>query len=926
MDQAVIKRAPYIDLGLLREQADEIACTHAGQDMQMRAALVEFLKPRVAEARSLAKAQLDDDGDGRACAAGLSAFQDELIRFAYDFTTRHVYRAENPSKSERMAVVAQGGYGRGLLAPGSDIDLLFLLPYKQTAWGESVAEYILYLLWDLGFTVGHAARTISQCVRLSMADMTIRTALLDARLILGDEKLFAEFLHRFRREVLDLDARAFVEAKLAEQHARHSRAGASRYLVEPNIKEGTGGLRDLHTLHWLAKHIYPDQAEEEFVEAGVFTHAEYASFRRCEFFLWTVRCHLHFLTDREEDRLSFDLQRAMAERLGYRDNAGLSGVERFMKHYFMIALEVGQLTRIVCTALELKQLKSAPALGTLLAQFNWRRRAKLRRTSDFRIENGRISTVAKDAFKTDPVNFIRLFVVADESQAALSPEVLRQIRADFRLIDEDLRQDPIANKLFMKLLTSARDPEVALRKMTEAGVLGRFLPEWGRVVSMMQFNMYHHFTVNEHLVRTIGYLDAIERGELAAEHPLASKIIKTIDNRRALYVAALLHDVAKGRDEDHSAAGARIARELCPRLGLTPSETETVSWLIEQHLTMSLFAQSRDLNDPKTISDFVAIVQSRERLKLLLILTVCDICAVGPGTWTGWKGQLLRTLYYEVEPILGGGHTELTRSQRLQRTQDALRERLSDWPQQDLDRFINRHYPAYWLRTDLDVIVEHAELMRSAEEQKSVIVTHISTDAFRGVTQLTLLAPNHPWLLAMVAGACTGAGANIADAQISTTRDGMALDTIHLQREFDHAEDEERRARKIANSIERMLMGETDVVDVIKAKVLSTSRLSAFSVEPQVIIDNTLSDALTVIEINGLDRPGLLYEITREISNLNLDIASAHIATFGEKAVDVFYVTDLTGKKIGSASRESLIRERLTRVLVETQEPELEFS
>ncbi|MEM7191686.1 MAG: [protein-PII] uridylyltransferase [Pseudomonadota bacterium] len=926
MDQAVIRKSPYFDFDLLREQAAEIASAHAGQELPMRNALVEFLKPVVEKARATAKAQLDEDGDGRACAAGLSNFQDELIRLAFDFTTGHVYRAENPSKSERMAVVAQGGYGRGLLAPGSDIDLLFLLPYKQTAWGESVAEYILYLLWDLGFRVGHAARTISQCLRLSMADMTIRTALLDARLILGDEKLFGEFLHRFRREVLDVDARAFIEAKLAEQKARHARAGGSRYLVEPNIKEGTGGLRDLHTLHWLAKHIYPDQAEDEFVEAGVFTTAEYASFRRCEFFLWTVRCHLHFLTEREEDRLSFDLQRAMADRLGYRSHAGLSGVERFMKHYFMIALEVGQLTRIVCTALELKQLKSVPSLDTFLAPFNWRRRAKLRRTSDFRIESGRISTVSKDTFKTDPVNFIRLFVVADESQAGLSPQVLRLIRANFPLIDEKLRQDPAANKLFVKLLTGSRDPEAALRKITEAGVLGRFIPDWGRVVSMMQFNMYHHYTVNEHLVRTVGVLSAIERGELVADHPLATELIQTIESRRALYAAALLHDVAKGRKEDHSIAGARIAQELCPRLGFSSSETETVAWLIEQHLTMSLFAQSRDLSDPKTIRDFAEIVQSRERLKLLLILTISDIRSVGPGTWTGWKGQLLRTLYYETEPLLGGGHTELSSSEREVRAQEALREKLADWPDADLDRFFARHYPAYWLRTDVDVIADHARFMREAEEQNSMIATHISTDAFRGVTELTLLAPNHPWLLAMVAGACTGAGANIADAQISTTRDGMALDTIHLEREFDLSEDEERRARKIAASIERMLMGETGVVDVIKTSKLGTSRLSAFTVEPQVIIDNTISDGLTVIEINGLDRPGLLYEVTREISNLNIDIASAHIATFGEKAVDVFYVTDLTGKKITSSSREALIRERLTQVLTETQDPELEMS
>ena len=915
MDQPVPKQAPYFDLDLLRHEASELARTHSGQDSQLRLALLARMRQLVDDAYAAARRQLEEDGDGRTCAAGLSAFQDALIKLAYDFTTNHVYRVENPTAAERMAVVAQGGYGRGLLAPGSDIDLLFLLPYKQTAWGESVAEYMLYLLWDLGFKVGHATRNIDQCVRLSHSDMTIRTALLDARLILGDAPLYRDFQHRFRDEVLKSNPRPFVEAKLAEQNVRHARAGASRYLVEPNVKDGKGGLRDLHTLHWLAKHLYPDKAEAEFVEAGVFNHHEYRSFRRCESFLWTVRCELHFLTGRAEERLGFDVQQLMAERLGYKGHAGLSAVERFMKHYFLVAKEVGDLTGIVCSALEMKQLKGLPTLDTLLAPFSWRRRAKLRRTSDFRIENGRIYAVSKDAFAKDTANFIRLFSLADEHQASFSPEVLRQVRANFRLIDDNLRANPTANRLFMKLLTDSRDPEGVLRKMNEAGVLGRFIPDFGRVVSMMQFNMYHHFTVDEHLIRTIGFLSGIERGKFAMEHPVSSEVVRTIDSRRALYVAALLHDIAKGRDEDHSIVGARIARELGPRLGLNPSETETAAWLVEHHLAMSQFAQSRDLNDPKTLRDFAALVQSRERLKLLLLLTVADIRAVGPGVWTGWKGQLLRTLYFETEPLLGGGHTTLSRSERVARAQNELRERLAGWPKHDLERFIERHYPSYWLRTDLEVVAEHAKLIRDAEAHTRPIVTHIATDAFRGVTEITLLAPNHPRLLAMVAGACTGAGANIVDAQISTTRDGMALDTIHLEREFDHAEDEERRARKIAVTIERLLSGEARLAEVVLTKRKPKPKLSAFTVEPQVVIDNTLSDALTVIEINGLDRPGLLYDVTRAISDLNLDIASAHIATFGEKAVDVFYVTDLTGKKITSKSREASIRDRLLKAL-----------
>jgi [protein-PII] uridylyltransferase len=920
MDQTITRSAPYFDLDALRQEASDLARAYSGQDSSLRAALVGRLRQLVDEALTESRRQLERDGDGRACAEGLSAFQDALIRLAYDFTTHHVYRAKNPSSAERMAIVATGGYGRGLLAPGSDIDLLFLLPYKQTAWGESVAEYMLYLLWDLCFKVGHATRTIDQCVRLSHSDMTIRTALLDARLILGDEALFTEFQSRFRKDVLEGHARPFIDAKLEEQNLRHARAGASRYLVEPNIKDGKGGLRDLHTLHWLAKHLYPDKAEEEFVEAGVFTPAEYRSFRRCESFLWSVRCQLHFLTDRPEERLSFDLQPLMAERLGYHGHAGLRAVERFMKHYFLVAKEVGELTRIVCSALEMKQLKSLPTLGTLLSPFGWRRRARLRRTSDFRIENGRINAANKDVFTKDPVNFIRLFAVADEQQATFAPEVLREVRANLRLIDDSLRANPAANRLFLRLLTDARNPEVVLRNMNEAGVLGQFIPEFRRVVSMMQFNMYHHFTVDEHLIRAIGFLSDVERGRYAVEHPVSTEIIRTIDNRRALYVATFLHDIAKGRDEDHSQGGTRIARELGPRFGLTPSETETAAWLVEHHLAMSAFAQSRDLNDPKTIRDFADLVQSRERLKLLLLLTVVDLRAVGPGVWTGWKGQLLRTLYFETEPLLGGGHTTLSRTERVSRAQDALRERLPDWRKADLERFIDRHYPAYWLRTDLDVIAVHAKLAHGAEVQRKSLVTHISTDAFRGVTEITLLAPNHPRLLAMVAGACAGAGANIVDAQISTTRDGMALDTIHLEREFEQGEDEERRAKRIAATIERLLKGEVRLADVVATKRRPKARLSAFTVEPQVVIDNTLSDALTVIEINGLDRPGLLYDVTREISDMNLDIASAHIATFGEKAVDVFYVTDLTGKKITSSSRESTIRERLTKALTARSE------
>jgi [protein-PII] uridylyltransferase len=906
--------APYFDPVELRQTLTALH-TKPPAGVEPRAAVVDQLKKLVATARAAAQAELLANGRGRHCARGLSRFQDELIRLVFDYVVAHVYRAENPSDAERMAIVATGGYGRGLLAPGSDIDLLFLLPYKQTPWGESVAEAVLYLLWDLGFKVGHATRNVDQSLKYAQADMTIRTSMLDARLIKGDAQIFEEMTRRFRSEVASGTARAFIDAKMAEREQRHQRSGESRYLVEPNVKDGKGGLRDLHTLHWLATYIYGNGLGEATMAAGIFTPEEIAVFRKCEGFLWTVRCNLHFLTGRPEERLSFDVQTQMAQRLGYKDHGGLKAVERFMKHYFLIAKDVGGLTSILCTSLEMQQLKTAPRLGSWLDQLGWRARRQVRTQTDFRIDNDRLNIADPDVFTRDPVNLIRFFSQAEKTGAFLHPFAIRQLRHAERLVDEQVRNNPEANRIFVELLTSKANPETALRHMNEAGILGRFIPEFGRVVSMMQFNMYHHYTVDEHLLRTVGQLRAIEEGQLADTLPLSSEVIKSIQNRRALFVAAFLHDVGKGRVEDHSVAGARIATELCPRLGLTAAETDTVTWLIREHLTMSNIAQSRDLGDPKTIRDFADIVQSPERLKLLLLLTVADIRAVGPGTWNGWKGQLLRQLFHETEPLVAGGHTQAGRKERSAEAQRALRALLADWSSQDVDHFIERQYPDYWLKIETRKQAEHARLMRRAEAGAEKLATSFTSDSFTSITELSIMAPNHARLLALFAGCCAAAGANIVGAQVSTTRDGIALDTFLLQREFADDDDEARRMKRIGQTIKRVLMGETRLSVLLAKRRPSERRMQAFHVPPEVVINNTLSDNFTVIEVAGLDRPGLLYDLTSTLSDLSLDITSAHITTYGEKAVDVFYVTDLTAKKVDAAPRQKVIRDRLLKVL-----------
>jgi [protein-PII] uridylyltransferase len=910
-------QAPYFDLHEAAAELAQLVDTHGGVD-RARPHVLARLKALLKTARAEAERQLLASGSGRNCAMGLSAFQDALVTLVYDYTVTQAYSAENPSSAEHMAVVATGGYGRGLLAPRSDVDLLFLLPYRQTPWGESVVEHVLYLLWDLGLKVGHATRNIDQTLRLARSDMTIRTAILDARLVLGDRPLFEEMVRRFRAEVVAGTAPRFIEAKLAERDQRHRRAGESRYRVEPNIKDGKGGLRDLHTLHWLAKYLYGHGLGENGAEAQAFTSAEQATFRRCESFLWSVRCHLHFLTGRPEERLSFDVQRAMADRMGYCDRPGLRSVERFMKHYFLVAKDVGDLTTFLCSALEMEQVKTQPSLGRMLNPLSWRRQSRGSNGSngDFRIDNGRLNVISDDVFRRDPVNLIRYFAAAEDNDLFFHPNALRLLRRSLRLIDDRLRNDPEANRILLEMLTSRKNPEPTLRRMNEAGVLGRFIPDFGRVVAMMQFNMYHHYTVDEHLVRTIGMLSAIERGESAEAHPLVTRLIGGIQHRRALYVAAFLHDIAKGRDEDHSIAGMRIAQALGPRLGLTPVETETAMWLIEQHLTMSHVAFSRDISDPKTVRDFANIVQSPERLKLLLVLTVADITAVGPGIWNGWKGQLLRALYYETEPLVAGGHTQLPARERTLQAQEAFRAAVADWPSAEAERFIGRHYPDYWLRTETRKAVEHAHMVRAAEAEGKRLASSVTTDAFTAITELSLIAPNHPRLLAAFAGACAAAGANISSAHISTTRDGFALDTFVLARDFDLDEDEIRRAGRITDTIEKVLKGEVRLADLMaRTRIRRSSPIGAFTVAPEVLIDNTLSNQFTVLQVSGLDRPGLLYELTSALSDLSLDIASAHVATFGEKAVDVFYVTDLTNKKIESSGRRKAIEERLLGVL-----------
>lgn len=906
-----------LDVAQLRQDCETILERGEGKILEMRAALLPVLRKASNDGREKARELLSEDGSGLNCAERISYVQDQLISTIFESVAHKLY----PVAAPQVAITAVGGYGRGTLAPGSDIDLLFLLPTKNTDEMRKAVEFLLYVLWDLGFKVGHATRTVEECIALSKQDMTIRTAILETRFICGKASLAAELQARFDAELVSHGAEEFIAAKLAERDQRHQKAGDTRYLVEPNVKEGKGGLRDIQTLFWIAKYHYRVRDAEQLVKLGVLSRQEWRLFQKAEDFLWAVRCQMHFVTGKAEERLSFDIQREIAANLGYSNRRTLSAVERFMKHYFLVTKDVGDLTRILCSALEEEQAKPAPGLTGVIGRFR-RRVRKIPGSSEFVEDRGRIALADPDVFKADPVSIIRLFHVADLHGLEYHPDALKAITRSLNLIDDKLREDAEANRLFLSILTSRLEPALTLRRMNEAGVLGRFIPEFGKIVAMMQFSMYHHYTVDEHLIRAVEALSDIDKGRFADAHPLANQLMPHIEEREALYVAVLLHDIAKGRQEDHSIAGARVARKLCPRFGLKPKQTELVAWLIDQHLAMSMVAQTRDLHDRKTVTDFAETVQSLDRLKMLLILTICDIRAVGPGVWNGWKGQLLRTLYYETELLLSGGFSEVSRKERAKAAAEALANALADWTQKDRKTYSKMHYQPYLLSVPLEDQLRHAHFIREADKAKHALATMVRTDSFRAITEITVLAPDHPRLLSIIAGACAAAGANIADAQIYTTTDGRALDTILINREFQDDEDELRRAGTVCRMIEDVLSGKKRLPEVIATRAKSKKKNKTFVVHPSATISNSLSNKFTVIEVEGLDRTGLLADMTVVLADLSLDIHSARITTFGEKVIDTFYVTDLVGQKITNENRQGTIVQRLKTVLSD-QEDEL---
>jgi len=912
MIPAAEARAPAAAILEPAELADALreATRAAADERALRAAAVRVLAAaRAAGAARLEAAFRAAPRSARDLIAGQARLTDALVTGALGVAAERLHPRPSPTEGERIALLAVGGYGRAEMAPWSDVDLLFLSPWKVTPWAESVIESMLYMLWDLKLKVGHASRTVRDCLRLARDDITIRTGLVECRFLAGNAPLAGELRERLWSELFRSTGPAFIEAKLAERVERHRRQGGQRYMLEPNVKEGKGGLRDLQTLYWIAKYLHRVDRVSDLVALGMFTADEHAQFTAAETFLWAVRCHLHLIARRAMDQLTFDLQVEVAARMGYADAGGRRAVEHFMQDYFRHATRVGELTRIFLTALEAQHVKRAPGLLGVVG----RRRLK----PGYRVVSNRLAIAEPDRFLTDKLNLLRVFEEALRTGLLIHPDAMRLVAANLGRIDAGMQADPEANRIFLDLMLRHGNPERALRRMNELGVIAAFIPEFEPIVAMMQFNVYHHYTVDEHTIQCISVLAQIERGELVEELPVSTRIFREGVNRRVLYVALLLHDIGKGRPEDHSVLGAQITRRLAPRLGLNPEEAETAEWLVRHHLLMSDTAQKRDISDPRTVRDFARLVKTRKRLDLLTMVTVCDIRGVGPGTWNNWKAMLLRRLHADTADALEGGLEAVSRDKRTGEAKRAFREAaaaLPGWEARDIRAELDRHYDPYWQGLSTETQLVFGRLLRGLGEGEMRIDLH--PEPGRDATRAAFVLADHPGIFSRFAGALALVGANVVDARTYTSRDGFATAVFWVQ-DAEGAPYEVARLPRLKSMIERTFRGEVVAREALKVRDRLKKREREFRFPTAITFDNDGSDIYTIVEVDTRDRPGLLHDLTRTLAASNIQIASAIIATYGAQAVDTFYVKDMAGLKLFRQDKREGLERKLRAAIAE---------
>jgi [protein-PII] uridylyltransferase len=859
------------------------------------------LKKSWAEAR---KAALAHYARGDALTAKLSGVMDEAIG------ALAARAAAGIAPKGKIAVVATGGYGRGQLAPLSDIDLLILHAGLSEEALKLAVDALLYPLWDAGLVVGHAAHTPASAVRFAETDMTAMTAFLDARLVAGDPKLFKDFTSRFDMLRWRMKSK-FLKAKRDEQETRHDRSAQSRYLAEPDLKEGKGGLRDIHVIGWLHRALYGKPLSETGRRGGVFRPEDVASLKRAERFLLSLRAHLHDIRGRADERLTFDIQPALAERLGYADRAGISAAERMMKHYFVTAVEIGRLTRVFWARLEeenAKLLDRAPAaLPKTLASDEAGANVNLR------IRTGRLDFASAAAAARAPLDLFRYFrAFAKRPDLDFHPDALALIARSAVSVTSEVRRDPIAAKLFLASLATAKDPVKLLRVMSETGLLGRYIPSFGQITGRIQYGLYRRFSLDEHIFQSIGYLTRIRLGELRDEHPIATAILESRKSAEAFYIAVLLHEAGWSLKERSADNAEALVTRVARRLGAPEEDAAHIAWCAARPLFMVRIAERRNLAELKAIAAFAAEVGSKERLDLLLVLTVCHLRAVSDSAWDGWTRRQIAALYHGAAAWLEGGEAALAAAMRARAgaSRKEAEAALADWPREERAAFLARLSDESLAMIEPHVFSRAAELVRSADK------AGVAASIRDGAVEAIVYAKDRAGLLADLAGAIASAGGNVRSVHAITLDDGRIIDVFTLLPPDGAAPE---ATAEFVRTLHAGLLAAARTKPQSAPSIARRigDRRAIFSVPADVRLDSQASDEALVVEAEGRDRPGLLYSLTSAIAELGLTIRSAHVATYGERAVDAFYLQDEDGRKIDDMRVHLAIRKKLLAVLGE---------
>jgi [protein-PII] uridylyltransferase len=834
----------------------------------------------------------------QAYAGFMDVFLGTLYRLAVDDSKRE---GLTPSP---LVLVALGGYGRGELHPLSDLDLMLIYDGEIGTYVQRVTQGLLYALWDLGLQVGHAVRSLPDCLAMARTDFPSRTSMQQARFLLGDRRLFNRFRKVLAENVYQKDFAQFLETTLTERDQRYRKFGGSPYMGEPNVKESAGGLRDIHTAMWLASTKFGTRTLRELADKRLINEREQKAADEALTFQWRVRNELHFLSGHKNDVLSRDIQPQIAKNFGYAGDEVSLPVERFMRDYYLHARVIHRVSRRLI----------ARCRETLSRRATVQRRLRQEALADGLIVlDERLHLAQPDgrAFREAPLRILKVFWHSHQLGFELGVDVERAIEDSLDLIDDAFRASPEARDLFLGICRTWGRTAQTLREMHELGVLGRYLPEWGALTCLVQYDVYHKFTADQHSLIAVQNLEALAPGQ-SPDSEGNAQVVSELERPGLLMLGMLLHDIGKGKGHGHVAKGIPLIEELSARMGLPAEDADKVIFLVAHHLTMSHIAQRRDIDDPKTIETLAEVCRTPERLRMLYLLTCADMRAVGPGVMTGWQAQILWDLYARVLARLTGG-------QRERPTRESVAQRVTEAMRGDVARTaVNAHLALlsdrYLTTTSPQRIAAHLRLLDRLEG--GVLATEIFHHPDLGSSELVVATRDVPGLFSLIAGTLASQGINILSAQIHTRADGIVIDTFQVNDPFGEAVTEDARWRRTLEALRLVLRGEAGVEDLLARRRAVYPSGEGVAGPPKISVDNQISDSRTVVEVKCPDRVGLLYVITRTLSGQGLDIASARIATEIDQAYDTFYVTDRQGRRLEDEAAMTHVRESLEDALL----------